>query len=54
MLSENFPADGFYERSKDGALFTEWDVLVRELRRVCPRGKVAVIPCSAIQLPKVS
>ena len=53
MLAEHFPPEGFYSHYESGALFTRWETLIRELQRVCPRGKVAVIPCSPIQLPRI-
>ena len=54
MFSEGFKPEDYYARSKDGALFSSWDALIAELVRVCPRGRVAVIPCSSIQLPEVT
>ena len=54
MLSEGFRPGDFYTHFEDGALFTRWDELAAEMRRVCPEGKVAVIPCSPIQLPTIS
>ena len=53
VLSEGFKAGDFHAQFADGALFTRWDELVGELKRVCPEGKVAVIPCSPIQVPSV-
>ncbi len=53
MLSEHFAPKDFYGRYEDGALFDSRDALVEELKKVCPNGKVAVIPCSAIQLPEI-
>ena len=53
MFSQGFKPEDFYARNEGGALFTSWDALIAELRRVCPRGKVAVIPCSAIQVPEI-
>jgi len=53
MLSEHFAPKDFYGRYEDGALFDSWDALVEELKKVCPNGKVAFIPCSAIQLPEI-
>ena len=54
MFSEGFRPEDYYARNKDGALFSSWDALIAELKRVCPKGKVAVIPCSAIQLPEIA
>ncbi|MDP3062153.1 MAG: lactate racemase domain-containing protein [Chloroflexota bacterium] len=53
MLSEHFAPQDFYRHNVGGALFASWDALVAALRGVCPKGKVAVIPTSPLQLPKV-
>jgi len=53
MLSEHFDPQDFYRQNKGGALFTSWDALVKALVGVCPKGKVAVIPSSPLQLPRL-
>jgi nickel-dependent lactate racemase len=53
MLSEGFPPSDFYGRYEGGALFSSWEGLVGELRRVCPVAKVVVLPCAPMQLPRV-
>jgi hypothetical protein len=52
-LSEHFPPADFYRDFPKGVLFTRWDELVQEMAEVCPKGRVALIPCSPIQLPKM-
>jgi nickel-dependent lactate racemase len=52
VVSEHFPAADFYGRYPEGALFASWEAAVAELRRACPTGKVAALPCAPIQLPE--
>ena len=52
MFSEGFRPEDYYRRNPDGALFSSWDALIAKLKRMCPTGKVAIIPCSSIQLPR--
>jgi nickel-dependent lactate racemase len=49
-LSTGHPPDEFYTRYPDGALFTSWADLIAALKRVCPVARVAVLPCSPLQL----
>lgn len=56
MFSGGFRPEDYYGRARyqGGSLFSSWDALIGELVRVCPEGNVAVIPCSAIQLPEIT
>jgi nickel-dependent lactate racemase len=53
VVSDGFPPSDFYARHAEGALFQTWGALVPELQRVCPTGKVVVLPCAPIQLPEL-
>jgi nickel-dependent lactate racemase len=53
MVSAGFPVADFGHRFTDGTLYTTWESAVADLERACPAGEVAVLPCAAIQIPKV-
>lgn len=53
VVSTGFQPEDFYRQFEDGALFPDWETLVEELQKVCPKGKVAVIPCAPIQTPVI-
>jgi nickel-dependent lactate racemase len=53
MLSTGFAPDDFYKYNENGLLFDSAEALMAELKRVKPRAKVAVLPCSSIQLPEI-
>jgi hypothetical protein len=53
MLSAGFAPDDFYRHNEKGLLFDSAETLMAELKRVSPRAKVAVLPCSSIQLPEI-
>ena len=54
LLTESFPVADFYKKYPEGALFNRWENLAGQLQEIYPTSRkvrVAVIPCSPIQLP---
>ena len=53
VWSEHFPVDEFYKKQSGHILFREWEPIVEMLAEKLPLdAKVAVFPCSGIQVPK--
>lgn len=51
VWSQNFPADDFADKLKNGILFRQWEMLIEMLAQKLPTdAKVAVFPCGSIQV----
>lgn len=53
LLSANYPKDEFYKQHPNGAMFGEWEELIGQLEPLYNKAKVAVIPYSPIQVPRL-
>lgn len=53
FFSEYFKPEDFVRKYKRHCLFGDWNHLVDELRRRCPNGRIALLPCAPIQIPEI-